>query len=466
MEQQQLSEKQLKFPPEASGESFIGSAKDFAEDTLGFIEKNIPIHGSIFQLKSIFFKFISHFDRVVVVSDPEMVKHILQTNNRNYVKSYGYRVLKVLLGEGLLTSEGDFWRKQRKLLQPGFHRDRLSSFVETYAEMAQGLLDAWSKIPDGTEIDVSKGFMETTLNIVSKAMFSTDVAEAMEVVNEEFDFANERLIDRIKNPFPMPLWMPLPSTIRERRSYEAIKKVVADIIEKRRQSNEKYDDLLAMLMEVEDADSGEKMSNQQIQDEVITIFLAGHETTAVALTWLFHCLDENPQVVEKLLEEEKQVLDGRKPELADLPKLEYTRMVIDETLRLYPPAWIIGRHALGPDKLGEFDIPKDTNCLIPVYYIHRDPKRWDDPEKFVPERFTKEKSQARHKFVYFPFGGGPRLCIGNNFALMEMQVIVPMIARHFKLTKPKGFIFKKEPLITMRPNPHMKMVLTKRPLDS
>lgn len=462
MSETATEKEQLHFPPAAEGETFIGSAKDFATDTLGFIEKNIPKYGSIFQLKSVFFKFISHFETVVVVSDPEIVKHILQTNNKNYVKSYGYRVLKVLLGEGLLTSEGDFWRKQRRLMQPGFHRDRLSSFVKTYADMGEELVDKLEAMPDGKEVDVSQLFMETTLNIVSKAMFSTDVADALEVVNREFDYANERLIERIKAPFPIPLWMPLPGVIKERKSYSAIKQVVANIIEKRRSSTEKYDDLLAMLMEVEDADTGEKMSNQQIQDEVITIFLAGHETTAVALAWLMHRLDENPEVVTKLLEEEKRVLNGRKPELADLPQLEYTRMVIDETLRMYPPAWIIGRHALGPDKLGEYDILKNTNCLIPVYYIHRDPKYWDEPEKFIPERFTKEKSLARHKFVYFPFGGGPRLCIGNNFALMEMQTLVPMIVRAVNLAKQSDFVFKKDPLITMRPDPHMKMVLTKR----
>ncbi len=462
MSEKLIEDKPLKFPPTAEGETFIGSARDFAEDTLGYIEKNIPKYGSVFQLRSIFFRFITKFDRVVVVSDPDMVKHIMQDNNRNYVKSYGYRVLKVLLGEGLLTSEGDFWRKQRRLLQPGFHRDRLSSFVETYALEAQAMVDDWSNLPDGTEVDVSKGFMETTLNIVSKAMFSTDVVDAMEVVNREFDFANERLIDRIKKPFPLPLWMPLPHVAREKRSYEAIKKVVADIIEKRRSSNEKYDDLLAMLMEVEDADTGEKMSNQQIQDEVITIFLAGHETTAVALTWLAHCMDENPEVLDKLLEEERNVLNGRTPKLEDLPALEYTRMVIDETLRLYPPAWIIGRHSLAPDKLGEYDIPKDTNCLIPVYYMHRDPKYWNDPEAFRPERFSKENAKGRHRFVYFPFGGGPRLCIGNNFALMEMQVVVPMVFRAFQLKKAKGFTFKKDPLITMRPSPHLRMMLTKR----
>ena len=462
MSEREVDDQILNLPPTDEGETFIGSARDFANDPLNFFEKYVPKFGEIFQLKSIFFRFISEFERVVIVSNPDMVKHIMQDNNRNYIKSYGYRVLKVLLGEGLLTSEGDFWRKQRKLIQPGFHKERLSSFVQIYADLGQELVDKWNQVEDGADVDVSKDFMVTTLNIVSRSMFSTDVADAMEVVNREFDYANERLIERIKNPFPMPLWMPLPNTVREKNSYESIKNVVAEIIEKRRGSNQQYNDLLAMLMEIEDADTGEKMSNQQIQDEVITIFLAGHETTAVALTWLAHCLDENPEVVEGLLEEEKKVLNGRVPTIDDLRSLEYTRMVIDETLRLYPPAWIIGRHSLGSDKLGEYDIPMDTNCLIPVYYIHRDPKHWDEPLKFKPERFSKKNSKGRHKFVYFPFGGGPRLCIGNNFALMEMQVIVPMIVRAFKLKKAKGFEFKKDPLITMRPSPHMKMKIDKR----
>ena len=453
---------ELNLPPVAQGGWPIGSAKNFALDRLGFFDEAVPKYGEAFQITSIFFKLVRDFDRVVIVTNPDMVKHIMQDNNRNYVKSHGYAVLKVLLGEGLLTSEGEFWRKQRRLLQPAFHRDRLSSFVDTYAEFGQKLVDKWSEIPEGQVVDVSKDFMETTLHIVSKAMFSSDVGDAMDVVDREFDYANEKLIKRITNPFPLPLWFPLPHIRREKNSYEAIKGVVLKVIEKRRKNTTKYDDLLAMLMEVEDADTGEKMSDQQIQDEVITIFLAGHETTAVALTWLVHCLDENPEVLEKLLEEEQRVLNGSIPTIDKLRELEYTRMVIDETLRLYPPAWIIGRHANAADKLGQFDIPENTNCLIPVYYIHRNPKYWKDPEKFNPERFSKENSKGRHKFLYFPFGGGPRLCIGNNFALMEMQVIVPMIVRAFKLAKAKGFEFKKEPLITMRPNPHMEMVLTKR----
>ncbi|MCF8465607.1 MAG: cytochrome P450 [Flavobacteriales bacterium] len=453
---------QLPMPPLVKDGWPIGSARLFAEDPIAFCEKYIPQMGGVFQIKSIFFLVIREFEYVVLVTDPDMVKHIMVDNNRNYVKSYAYRVLKVLLGEGLLTSEGDFWRKQRRLLQPGFHRDRLATFVQIMTQAGQELVDKWSALPKGTEVDVSTSMMEMTLNIVCRAMFSSDVRDAMEVVNREFDLANENLINRVTNPFPLPYWLPAPSVKREKEGYNAIKNVVADIIEKRRSSKEKYDDLLAMLMEVEDADTGEKMSNKQIQDEVITIFLAGHETTAVALTWMMHCLEENPEVEEKLAEEEKRVLNGGTPVLDDLRELEYTRMVIDETLRLYPPAWIIGRHTLAEDQLGEYRIPNNTNCLIPVYYIHRDPKNWDEPLKFIPERFNKENSKGRHKFAYFPFGGGPRLCIGNNFALMEMQLIAPMLVRAFKLRKPKGFEFKKEPLVTMRPSPHMKMVLTSR----
>ncbi|MFT4980273.1 MAG: cytochrome P450 [Bacteroidia bacterium] len=452
----------LSLPPDAKGGWPIGSARLFANDPIAYCEKQIPEFGVIFQLKSVFFRFIPDFHGVMILSDPDMIKHVMQVNNKNYVKSRAYKVLAVLLGEGLLTSEGNFWRKQRRLMQPAFHRDRLASLVHIKTNAGQALVDKWAKLSDGTEVDVSVDMMEMTLDIVCQAMFSSDVGDAIDVVHQEFDKANENLIKRVINPFPLPFWLPLPSIRDEKRGYDAIKQVVADIIAKRRNSTQNYDDLLAMLMEVEDADTHEKMSNQQIQDEVITIFLAGHETTAVALTWLMHCLDENPEVEQKLLDEEKAVLNGRIPKLEDLKALEYTKMVIDETLRLYPPAWVIGRRALEEDQIGGYRIPKHTNCLLPVYYVHRDPKYWDEPLKFKPERFNAENSKGRHKFVYFPFGGGPRLCIGNNFALMEMQLIVPMLVRALGLKKAANFEFKKEPLITMRPSPHMKMIINKR----
>jgi len=259
-------------PPKSEGGWPIGTVKYFTEDPLKFFEDYIPKYGSIFQVSSMFFKIFPFMDYMLVVSEPDAVKHIMQDNNKNYEKSYGYRILELLLGKGLLTSEGDFWRKQRRLMQPAFHRERLGALAETMTDAGQNLVDEWKKLPEGTDVDVSKAFMAVTLEIVCKAMFSTDVGEAKEVVDREFDRANEMITDRITTAIKIPLSVPTPANIRERKSYDSIKNVVANIIEKRRGSDEQYHDLLAMLMETKDEDTGEGMSDQQIQDEVITIF--------------------------------------------------------------------------------------------------------------------------------------------------------------------------------------------------
>jgi len=451
----------LKTPPVLQGPWPVGSVTWFARNPLTFFETYTPQFDGIFEVTSIFFKFTTDFKKMMVVSDPDMAKHILQENNRNYRKSFGYEVLKLLLGQGLVTSEGDFWRTQRRLMQPAFHRDRLAAFSKIMTDECTVLINKWNALPDKSVVSLSHDLMELTLAIICKAMFSTDVAEAVEVVNKEFNVANEALVHRMMNPFRIPLWMPTPGNQREKQAYSELKRIVNIVIAKRRKSTERYDDLMAMLMEMKDEDTGEMMSDEQIRDEVVTIFLAGHETTSVALTWLFHCLDENPEVVEKLLAEEKRVLNGRTPVLEDLRQLEYTRMVIDETMRIYPPVWAIGRHAYEDDVMCGYAIPKATNCLITIRSIHLNPKYWPEPLKFMPERFNKENSKDRHRFVYFPFGGGPRLCIGNNFALMEMQLIVPMILQHFKLRKPDNFKFEIDPLITMRPKPEMQMEVSR-----
>ncbi len=439
------------------GHWLFGSGYIFAADPLKFFGEYIPKYDGIFRLRSP--KFL---EQIIVVSKPDYVKHILQDNNRNYQKSFGYQIMKLLVGNGLLTSEGDFWRRQRRLAQPAFHRERLAAFNNIMVDATNELLAKWEKLPEKTVVNVSKDMMELTLTIVCRALFSTDVNEAMDIVSREFGVANEKLIDRITNPLRIPIWLPTLGNMQERNAYKAIHQVVEKIIDKRRNSHEKYDDLLAMLMEAKDEDTEEVMNNIQLRDEVVTIFLAGHETTAVALSWLFHCVEENSEVEEKILKEAREVLNGRDPALEDLRQFDYARMVVEETMRLYPPAWIIGRRALEDDEIDGFKIPKGINTLIPVYNIHRDERYWEEPEKFIPERFSKEKSKSYHKFVYFPFGGGPRLCIGNNFALMEMQIAVPMIVRKFRLRKPEGFQFKQDPLITMRPEPDMQMEISKR----
>jgi cytochrome P450 len=439
------------------GHWLFGAGLMFSQDPLRFIGEYAAKYDGIFRIRTANF-----IEQIVIVNKPDYVKHILQDNNKNYQKSFGYQIMKLLVGNGLLTSEGDFWRRQRRLAQPGFHRERLASFNNIMVEETNELLKKWNQLPDGSVVNVSKDMMEVTLKIVCKALFSTDVDDVTDTVSREFHIANESLIKRIIDPIKIPLWFPTPHNVKENHAYKAIQAIVQQLIEKRRKSSERHDDLLAMLMEAKDEDTGEMMSDNQLKDEVVTIFLAGHETTAVALTWLFHCLEENPEVEQKLLEEARTVLNGRNPTLEDFRSLDYARMVIEETMRLYPPAWIIGRNAIDDDEIGGYHIPKGINTLIPVYHIHRDPQYWEEPLKFIPERFTKEKIRSYHKFVYFPFGGGPRLCIGNNFALMEMQLLVPMFIQQYHLQKAKGFKFKQDPLITMRPNPDMLMELHRR----
>jgi cytochrome P450 len=451
-----------KLPPKLKGPWPFGSITWFAKDPLNFCEKIVPGYDGIFEVTSILFRAATDFKRMMFISDPDYVKHILQDNNRNYRKSFGYEMLKLLLGQGLVTSEGDFWRKQRRLIQPAFHRERLAAFAKIMTDECNEMLNKWEPLPDGSVVNLSHALMEMTLRIICKAMFSTDVNDAIEVVNREFNVANEKLIARVLHPLRVPLWIPTAGNLREKKAYSSIHQVVISIIEKRRKSGKHYDDLMAMLMEARDEDTGEMMSDEQIKDEVVTIFLAGHETTSVALAWLFHCLDENPEAETRLLEEAKNVLNGSAVGLDNLRQLEYTKMVIDETMRLYPPVWGLGRHAYEDDVIDGYLIPKDTNCFIPIFYLHRAEKYWKEPLKFMPERFNKENSKDRHRFVYFPFGGGPRLCIGNNFALMEMQLAVPMIVQRFKLSKPAGFTFKMDPLITMRPKPEMQMVIERR----
>jgi cytochrome P450 len=439
------------------GHWLFGAGFTFAQNPLQFVADYSQKFDGIFRIRTAPFA-----QQVVIVTKPDYVKHFLQDNNKNYEKSFGYKIMKLLVGNGLLTSEGDFWRRQRRLAQPAFHRERLASLNQIMVNEINALIQKWKQMPDGAVVNLSREMMQITLKIVCKSLFSSDVDDAIDTVDQQFHIANESLIRRIIAPFKLPIWFPTYSNIRERQAYSAIHQIVQKLIEKRRNSYKKYDDLLAMLMEAKDEDTGESMSDEQLKDEAVTMFLAGHETTAVALTWLFHCLDENRMVEQKLLDESNSVLNGKDPDISDLQQLDYTRMVIEETLRLYPPAWAIGRNAINDDILDGYRIPRGINVLIPIYQIHRDPRYWEEPLKFRPERFTKEKSRNYHKYLYFPFGGGPRLCIGNNFALMEMQLLVPMVIRHFSLRKPENFQFRQDPLITMRPNPDMMMKIYKR----
>lgn len=423
-----------------------------------------PIHYLQENRKSMdgIYLITSPIRKAIVVDTPEYVKHVLQDNNKNYTKSLAYKkLLTRLLGKGLLTSEGDFWRKQRRLAQPAFHRDKLALLADDMVKCTEAIITELEAVA-GQEVNLAKYMMTVTLDVVAKSMFGSDVSGFVQIVGDEIDYANEQAMKRIKNPLKLPPWVPTPDNIKEQRSLDNLDRIINGIIETRRRSDKKHDDLLQMLMDVEDVDTGEKMSDRQLRDESMTIFLAGHETTALALSWLWYLLEKNPDKAEKLYTEVDTVLQGRIPQLNDLKDLTYIRQVIDETLRLYPSAWAIGRNAKEDDEIGGYRIPADYNVLIPIYIIHRDPSVWENPDDFIPERFAKENQKELHKYAYFPFGGGPRFCIGNNFALMEMQIIVAMLAQRFRFKLQSGKTVEPAQLLTLRPKGGMPMTVIER----
>jgi len=399
--------------------------------------------------------------RSLFLAHPEHIKHVLQDNARNYVKGIVIAKLKVLIGEGLFTSEGDFWRRQRRLAQPAFHRDLLIGFVTTMTRTTATMLDRWEvRARTATPFDVAADMSALTLGIVGRALFSRvldgDADEVGQALTAALAIVNERAIRFL----PSPLWWPSAANRRLRHSIAVLDRVVYDIVEARRRTDRQDADLLAMLLVARDEETGAGMTDRQLRDEVMTFLLAGHETTAVALTWTWYLLDQNPAVAERLRAEVAAAIGTRTPTVEDLPRLRYVRMVIEEAMRLYPPVWGFMRQAIGPDEVGGFTIPKRSVVTISPYVTHRHPAFWDDPERFDPERFAPERVRSRPRFAYLPFSGGPRLCIGNEFALMEAQLVVAMTLQRYRLRLVPGTRVVPESRLTLRPRDGLPMVAT------
>lgn len=396
----------------------------------------------------------------VLIADPDHVKHVLQENNRNYVKGVVIAKIKVLVGEGLFTSEGDFWRRQRRLAQPAFHRERVAGFAATMTDATASLLERWQgRAQSGAAFDVAADMSRLTLSIVGRTLFSRDIDDDADAFGGALVETLALLNDRTMRFLPAPLWWPSPFNRRLARLIGELDRVVYDIIETRRRTNEAPADFLDLLLRARDEETGEGMTDRQLRDEVMTFLLAGHETTAVALTWACYLLDRNPAVAERLRAEVQAALNGRTPDLADLPRLAYARMVVEETMRLYPPVWSFMRQALGPDRLGDYVVPKHAVITIAPWVLHRHPKLWEDPERFEPERFTPERVRERHRFAYLPFSGGPRLCIGNEFALMEATLVLAMIVQRYRLALVPGTLVEPESRLTLRPRSGLPMTV-------
>jgi len=398
---------------------------------------------------------------------PDHYQHILQDNNRNYTKMPhpSLSLLRPVVGNGLLTSDGDFWRRQRRLAAPAFHRKRIAAFASTMTAATDTMLENWHTLAkDGRPLDVNEAMMHLTLEIVGKTLFSIDLTREADTVGEAFSVVNEEIARLTSIPFAdIGLKIPfLPTTRRINKNTAVLTQIVHGIIQERRQSNLETEDLLGMLMAARDEDSGEGMSDQQLHDEVMTIMLAGHETTAVALAWTFYLLSEHPAVRAELEAEVDGVLNGRLPTMDDMPNLPYTTMVLEESMRLYPPAYAIARWGHEEDEVGGYYLPKNAVITTSPYVTHRHPEFWDDPEQFDPQRFTPERKAERPRYAYLPFGGGPRICIGNSFAMTEATLLLASIVQRYRLSLVPGTRVALEPLITLRPKGHLMMTLTPR----
>ncbi len=452
-----------KIIPALPGQFLVGNTLQFTRDPLGTI---LRIHRDYERIVKT--RLVGR--DIFVLTQPDDAKHVLQEANRNYHKSEAYKVLGIFLGNGLLNSEGDFWRRQRRLAQPAFYKQRLALLADTMVTEGQGLLEKWKSQDLSKPVDISVDMIELTLNIVTKALFGADVSRKLtgmsESMNTIIEFAHERLTSFVR----IPLRYPTPRNLAFQRSVQRVERLIYDIIDARRAElsanpDAQHDDLLDMLLRARDEETGEGMTDQQLRDEVTTIFMAGHETTAVAMSWTLYQLAQHPEITQQVRQEVREVVGPTAaPGYEHVRDLKYTLQVIQESMRLYPPAWLISRRSLGPDQFGEYAVGENTYVFIAPYALHRDPAHWAFPNAFHPDHFLPERQRERHSFAYLPFGGGPRICIGNNFALMEMQLLLALIVREFdvELLHPHQEV-KAEASVTLRPKEGMQLRLKKQP---
>lgn len=434
-------------PPGPRGLPLVGIMPEAWRDPLAFFVQGWRRYGDVMKAKA------GPYDYYAVV-DADAAHHVLVENAKNYVKSPSYRGLRVVLGNGLVTSEGDFWRRQRRLAQPAFHRDRLAGFVAAMVSDTQAMLDRWAGQDPARPLDVHQEMSRLTFRIVGHTLFSVDLDADSEglgpVVAAALRGANEEAMAIV----PLPLWVPTLRHLRLQRVVRRLDELVYKIVGQRRRSGAIADepgDLLSMLMSARDEETREQMTDAQLRDEVLTLLLAGHETTANALTWTLYLLSRHPDVARRLAGEVSEVLGGRAPELADLPKLPFTKAILEEAMRLYPPVWAVERRALGDDVVAGYRVRKGAIVGVCTYALHRHPRHWPNPEGFDPERFLAPRAEGRHRYAYIPFGAGPRSCIGIGMAMMEAQIVLAMVTQRARLELVAGQVVETEATVTLRP---------------
>jgi cytochrome P450 len=443
--------------PGPPGLFLLGSILDFKRDILQAMARGQKQYGDPVRYR---------LGPVVVhgVSHPDMAEQVFMDGQGTFGKLGPDNPLRLVLGDGLLTSsDHESWFRHRKMMQPIFHRQRIATLYQKMVACAEEMLGRWQAWRDGDQIDVHHEMMRVTLDIVSQTMFSANVMNDLdkigpEAVNITIDYAFQRL----QNPFSLPASWPTPGNRRFQRAMRAIDALLYRIIEERRRAEKPHDDLLDMLLSARDETTGEGMNDKELRDEVITTLAAGHETTAITLTWTWYLLSQHPEIERRLHEEVDRVLAGRMPALGDLPNLPYTLQVFEEAMRLYPSAPIIPRLTSRDTIMGGYHLPKGSRVLVNLFNLHRHPDFWPEPEKFDPDRFAPEKRKGQHRFAYLPFGAGPHLCIGKSFALLEAHMLLIVMAQRYALRHVPGHRVQNHATITLRPRYGMLMTVHPR----
>jgi len=439
-------------PPGPKGHWLTGSLAEFKRDRLDFFTRVAREHGDL-----AFFRLGPR--RIYLASHPDLIEEVLVHHAKNYHKHFALRLNLLVLGKGLLTSEGEFWLRQRRLIQPVFQKSRIATYAPDMVRTTLHHIDRWK---EGETRDIHAEMMAVTLAIAARTMFHAEVDDEAANVAQAMDVMQKDFVSRFNGLLPWPLWIPTPANLRVRRAVRVLDKILYGFIRQRRENPEQFQgDLLSLLLQARDEGDGKGMGDQQVRDEAMTLFLAGHETTALALSWSWHLLATNPDAAQKMQAEVDEVLRGREATAEDCSRLRYVEMVALEAMRLYPPAYVFGREANVDTTLGGYALPKGTTVLMSQWVVQRDERFFPNPDEFRPDRW-KEDAKDRPRFAYFPFGGGPRACIGNTFAMMEMVLILATIAQRFDFTALPGSVVRPDPTFTLRPHPGVPALIRRR----
>ena len=410
-------------------------------DPLSFLQGMQSVHGDVVRLD----------DRLFLVSSPDGVQHVLQDNHPNYVKGDLYRrALRPLLGNGLVVAEGPEWKRQRRVAQPSFSKSRHTFFGDIITKrLDQCRSDLQAAAQEGRTIDLQHELVRVTVEIVYRLIFSEAMADrGEELVDALLACASEMSLVRVFSPVPLPDWLPTPSNMRLWKGLRVLDAFIYQTITARRQGPDSAGDLLSQYLSAIYEDTGAPLSDRAVRDEMMTLLMAGHETTGVSLTWLLYLLTRNTDVRERVTTEIDTVLGGRPPEITDLESLPFTGMAIREGLRLYPPTWGVMRRAVKDDVVGGYHVPAGSGVLISAFVVHRSASVWEDPLRFDPERFSPERFEGRHRFAWFPFGAGPRQCVGMGLALLELPLVLVTLLQSFDFDLVSGR--RSIPLLTSR----------------